>query len=282
MVVSIERVHYKTFKQGSKTYFYSSLFFPREIRRDVFSLYGFVRVADDFVDAEPQDIAGFYRFKDEYHSAREGGHTDDVIISSFVELMQRRAFDPQWVDAFLASMEMDLTKKVHLTLDEALEYVHGSAEVIGLFMARIMGLAPDSHPYAMMLGRAMQYINFIRDIEEDRRLGRLYLPLEGSGLCSLDYEHVCANGDAFCRFIKAQVERYREWQEEAEKGFAYIPRSYLIPIKTASDMYKWTARIIEHNPFIVYYEKAKPRRRRIVMQALWNTLRPVGRGVGYA
>jgi phytoene synthase len=276
--MSIDRVHYENFKRGSKTYFYSSLFFPKGVRRDVFTLYGFVRTADDFVDAVPQDIAGFRRFTDEYHHALGGGHTNNAIIESFVELLEQKDFDPQWVNAFFSSMEMDITKKIHITLDEVLEYIYGSGEVIGLFMAKIMGLSPDSYPYARILGRAMQYMNFIRDIQEDRQLGRMYLPLKDSGLDSLDYEHTCHNSNIFCHFIHAQIERYREWQAEAEKGFAYIPRSYLIPIKTASDMYKWTARIIERNPFVVYYEKAKPSRSRIVIQALLNTLRPMGRG----
>jgi phytoene synthase len=277
MVMSIDRAHYENFKRGSKTYFYSSLFFPRGVRRDVFTLYGFVRTADDFVDAVPQDIAGFRRFREEYHRALGVGHTYNPIIESFVELLERKDFDPQWVNAFFSSMEMDLTQKNHFTLDEVLEYIYGSGEVIGLFMAKIMGLSRDSYPYARILGRAMQYINFIRDIEEDRQMGRTYLPLEDSGLDSLDYEHTLAKSDIFRHFIQVQIERYREWQAEAEKGFAYIPRSYLIPIKTASDMYKWTAHIIEHNPFVVYYEKVKPSRNRIIIQALLNTLRPMER-----
>ena len=66
--MSLQQVHYQTFKSGSKTYFNSSLFFPRAARQDVFALYGFVRVADNFVDSVPQDPEGFHRFAAETYA----------------------------------------------------------------------------------------------------------------------------------------------------------------------------------------------------------------------
>ena len=84
---------FSIFKEGSKTYFYSSIFFPTYIKKDVFSLYGFVRKADNFVDSIPQDINGFYEFKDKYYDAINGKKTDDIVIDSFVNLMNKKDFD---------------------------------------------------------------------------------------------------------------------------------------------------------------------------------------------
>ncbi|MFP4301728.1 MAG: squalene/phytoene synthase family protein, partial [Spirochaetaceae bacterium] len=64
-----DAIHYETFKSGSKTYFNSSVFFPRDVREDVFVLYGFVRVADNYVDQVPQDAEGFYEFRRAYEKA---------------------------------------------------------------------------------------------------------------------------------------------------------------------------------------------------------------------
>src|SRR6056297_3937029 len=159
--MKIEEVHYQTFKSGSKTYFNSSRFFPADVRRDVFYLYAFVRKADNFVDEVPQDPDGFYRFCDSYRRALEqtDGSTGDPIIDRFVELHWRRGFDPAWTEAFLGSMEKDLFKKEYNSLQETLDYIYGSAEVIGLYMSRIMQLPPVADYPARMLGRAMQYIN---------------------------------------------------------------------------------------------------------------------------
>ena len=106
-------------------------------------------------------------FKDGYYNALLGKCTSDIIINSFFELLHRKSFQSSWVDAFFKSMEMDLIKKRYETIEETLSYIYGSAEVIGLMMAKILDLDPQSYPFARYLGRAMQYINFIRDIDED-------------------------------------------------------------------------------------------------------------------
>lgn len=269
----MEKQIFSLFKKGSTTYFYSSVFFPPNIRREVFILYAFVRKADDFVDAVPQQTDSFYRFVSTYHAALAGTAAHDVVIDSFVDLMKRNRLERDWTHAFLTAMELDITKKRYQALDETIAYMYGSAEVIGLFMARLLDLPAESYPAAQMQGRAMQYINFIRDIAEDLQLGRTYLPLHGSGLESLDESHTSNNQECFRSFIRSEIDRYRSWQRDAEMGYHFIPRRYRIAIKTASDMYRWTAEQIYRDPFIVYRMKVKPTISRIVLRALVNTIR---------
>lgn len=274
--MAVKKIQKQTFKRGSKTYFNSSLFFPKAVRDRVFSLYAFVRTADDFVDEIPQNSEGFYRFREQYRRALAGEAAGDVIIDGFVDLMERKRFEPAWVEAFFDSMEMDLTKKRYTSLEETLHYIYGSAEVIGLFMARIMDLPEQSFHAARMLGRAMQYINVIRDIDEDNGLGRTYLPLIDSGLKSLEHRHTCGHPEEFRAFIRQNIERYRGWQREAEAGYRFIPRRYLTPIKTAADMYQWTAKIIHKNPFIVYEKKVKPSKTRLFSTVVMNMIGATG------
>lgn len=267
----------EAFRRGSKTYFNSAVFFPQAVRRDVFLLYGFVRTADDFVDAIPQDAQGFRTFRRRYEEARaSGGLAGDPIIDSFLDVSRRKGFEDAWADAFLDAMEADLTKSRYETLDEVLGYIHGSAEVIGLFMAAIMGLAPEARGAAAALGRSMQYINFIRDVAEDNALGRTYLPLAGSGLADLREETARANPEAFVAFVRAQANRYREWQAHAEAGFGWIPWRCRVPIMTASRMYNWTASVIHRHPFVVYERKVKPTKPRIMAALCLNAFRALG------
>lgn len=270
--------HHEVFRRGSKTYFNSSRFFPPEQRDDVFILYGFVRVADDFVDRVPQDATGFQQFVEQYREAMAGKASGVEIIDSFVELGDRRAFDPAWADAFLQSMEWDLTKARYETVEETLEYIYGSAEVIGLYMARILELPREADHPARMLGRAMQFINFLRDIAEDNALGRTYLPIGESGLRSLAEDEARRRPEEFTRFVEAQLDRYESWQAEAEQGYGYIPRRARVPIKTAGDMYNWTAHSIRRDPFIVFERKVKPAKLRILARGIANRLSPRGRG----
>lgn len=273
--MKINKTIYTIFKKGSKTYFYSTIFFPKKVKRDVFTLYSFLRKADDYVDSIPQDSEGFYAFKDRYHDSKSGSVTGDVVIDSFRELTIRKNFEDEWVDAFLNSMEMDIYKSTYQNLEELETYLYGSSEVVGLFMAKIMNLPQESFQAARHLGKAMQYINFIRDISEDIELGRVYFPqedLEEFGLKNLEEKNTQVKEEKFKDFINKQLETYKSWQMEAEKGFDYIPYRYLISIKTASDMYNWTAREIENDPFVVYRRKIKPSASKVVFNVFSNSL----------
>lgn len=272
----INKTIYSIFKKGSKTYYYSTIFFPKRVKSDVFILYSFLRKADDYVDQIPQDTESFYQFCDRYYQAKDGIKTGDIVADSFVELKERKNFDDNWVDAFLTSMAMDITKSTYKDMDELNTYLYGSSEVVGLFMARIMDLSEESFYAARHLGRAMQYINFIRDIAEDIELGRTYFPqndLREFNLTSLEEKDVRVNPEGFKGFIHKQLKTYKLWQEKAEEGFRYIPYRYLIPIKTASDMYNWTARQIEEDPFVVYKRKIKPSSPKIVSNILTNSIK---------
>ena len=269
---------YAVFQSGSTTYFNSSLFFPPELRRDVFILYGFVRTADDFVDELPQDADGFEAFCRGWERSEGGLRSGDAIIDDFVDLSRRKGFESSWTRAFLASMAMDLEGPAFDELDETLAYIYGSAEVIGLFMSRIMGLPDNALPHARMLGRAMQYINFLRDIPEDTHLGRRYLPLEGSGLGSLSEAEAREHPEDFRRWFRGHSSLYRRWHAEAFKGYGYIPRRFLLPIRTAEDMYLWTAQTLEADPMMVFRRKVKPPRRRIIGKMAANLVRSVSRG----
>ena len=276
-----DAVQARVFKAGSTTYFNSSLFFPPAMRAEVFALYGFVRVADNFVDAIPQEAEAFRRFVARYRAAWAGTPADEAIIDDFVALAWQLEFDPTWTDAFLASMEADLSKRFYRTETEMLEYVYGSAEVIGLYMAKIMRLPAEAQFAAQRLGRAMQVINFIRDAAEDAAMGRRYLPLERDGVRLLDVpddwlparEWAQANPEKWTAFLRGHLERYAAWQAEAEAGYRFIPRRPRMAVRTAGDMYNWTARQIAADPFVVFDRKVKPKKGRIVAQALWNGLR---------
>ncbi|KPK62609.1 phytoene synthase [candidate division WOR_3 bacterium SM23_42] len=272
----VDRTLYSIFKEGSKTYFYSSLFFPMDVRSDVFILYAFVRKVDNYVDIIPQRKTEFYVFWKDFEAALKGGTSRDIVIESFVSLMNQKKFDRKWVRAFFEAMEMDLIKQKYKNIEETKKYMYGSAEVVGLMMASIMELPEESFECARHLGRAMQYINFIRDISEDLALGREYLPqndLQKCKLESLEYEYVKNHEARFNRFIRSQIKQYEEWQAAAETGFTYIPKRYFIPIKTASDMYKWTAEQIKKSPIIVYEKKVKPSIPFIVSRFVYSTMR---------
>lgn len=265
----------KIFKFGSTTYSTSSIFFPPSVRDNVAVVYAFVRTIDNFVDQKPQGIKQFKLFKKEYYQSRAGFISSNPIINLFNKTEKEFNFDPEWTDNFIQSMEIDITKSRYKTIKELEQYMYGSANVIGLYMAKLLHLPTEANQYAQMLGKSMQLINFIRDIGEDLWLGRIYFPqdeLKKFKLKSLVYEYTRKKSEDFIAFMHFQIDRYFEWQSFAEKGFKYIPKRYLIPIKTASDMYKWTGEEIKKNPFIIYRKKVKPSKFRIIKTGIINSL----------
>lgn len=258
------------FKNGSVTYYTASLFFPRKIKEDVFTLYAFVRVADNFVDTIPADKNGFLAFKDETLAHLKGKETTNTIIKEFVSLSKKKQFKSEWILSFLKSMEQDLTKKTYKTFGELEEYMYGSAEVIGLFMAAILELPKTSHVYAKKLGKAMQLINFIRDIKEDNNLGRTYLPLED--LKKFKITLLTDKNPDIQKLIRYELQRWATIQKEALEGLPFIPRTSRVCIKTASDMYTWTAKQIEKDPLVVFTKKLKPNKKQILVQYIRNML----------
>jgi 15-cis-phytoene synthase len=261
------------FRNGSKTYYTSSLFFSKKINHEVLILYSFLRTADDYVDLIPQQKDEFFKFKSQILDSIEGKIVDNQIAMDFAELFHRKKFEKEWVISFFEAMESDLGKVNMKTLKETEKYMYGSAEVVGLFMAKILDLEKDSYKYAKLLGKSMQYINFIRDFKEDLSLGRTYLPLDEAKKFNLDNLKISTvekNKEYFEMFIKKQIDHFFLWDRQAREGFKFIDKKNLIPIKTAQDSYLWTAKKIYNDPLIILRKKIKPSKLRIIMFAFKN------------
>jgi phytoene synthase len=280
----------KIFKKGSTTYYFSSRFFPKKVRDDVYRLYSFVRTADDYVDETPAQPKKLLALEKSYEGAVADSAFDAIahkwddkdarVIKHIVRLQHKYKFEKSWVEAFFASMKMDVDTKKYKSIDDSLRYVYGSAEVIGLMMAKVLKLPDEAYEYAKIQGRAMQWINFIRDIDEDNLLGRCYFPasdLKKYGLKNLSREEAHEKPEQFKKFVNAQIKRYKTWQAEADRGLHYIPERLQVPVKTAIDMYNWTARRIEANPLVVFDKKLKPRKRQVIRRVIRNTARGTAR-----
>ncbi len=251
------------FKQGSVTYYYSSLFFSGQTKKDVFNLYAYVRVIDDFVDSPNPNIKDFEHMWTQTKKCWESDHCSQQIVVEFVELAKRKNFSWDWIEAFWQAMRSDLKKHHYADFSELKKYMYGSAEVIGLMMAKILNLPEVSLSTAALQGQAMQYVNFIRDVKEDFDLGRNYLGYS-------DKEK--SNPKLWARCVSHHIQSYLNIQSQASQGYKFIPKKYLVPIKTAADMYDWTARQILKNPSIVWTKKIKPSKLRVIFTAIKNII----------
>ena len=172
-----------TTKQYSTSFSLGIRFLDKKIQKDVYSIYGFVRLADEIVDTfhdfDKADLLD--RFKADTYKAIEEGISLNPILNAFQHTVRQYNIDKDLIDTFLRSMEMDL-QKVDYDQVNYEDYIVGSAEVVGLMCLKVFTYGDQKHYdktkyYAERLGAAFQKINFLRDIQADyQELGRTYFP----------------------------------------------------------------------------------------------------------
>lgn len=153
------------------------------LRNPIYSIYGFVRLADEIVDSfEGYDKKYLLqKFKHETFESIESCISINPILNSFQHAVHQYNIDHELITTFLRSMEMDL-EKVNYTEEKYRQYILGSAEVVGLMCLYIFAegnaaMYEELKPYAMKLGAAFQKVNFLRDMKNDYQiLGRVYFP----------------------------------------------------------------------------------------------------------
>jgi phytoene/squalene synthetase len=158
-------------------------FLNNRLRNPIYSVYGFVRLADEIVDS----FEGFdkqyllEKFKEETFESIALHISVNPLLNSFQQTVHQYHIDHHLIETFLKSMEMDL-EKVDYTNEKYQQYILGSAEVVGLMCLQIFTegdekMYNDLKPFAMRLGAAFQKVNFLRDMKDDYQLlGRTYFP----------------------------------------------------------------------------------------------------------
>lgn len=172
-----------TTQKYSTSFSIGILFLNSRLRNPIYSIYGFVRLADEIVDSfhdydKKQLMASL---REEVYAAIERKISLNPIINSFQQVFHQYKISPELLDSFLVSMEMDLEKKEY-TSEEYSKYIFGSAEAVGLMCLSVFTennpkLYEELKPYAQKLGSAFQKVNFLRDVRMDNiELGRTYFP----------------------------------------------------------------------------------------------------------
>lgn len=155
----------------------------KSIKNSIYSIYGFVRYADEIVDS----FEGYNQkelldeFIDDYHKALERKISLNPILNSFQEVVNKHKIH-SLVEDFLVSMKKDLGEIKYSTEEEYKQYIYGSADVVGLMCLKVFVDGNEEKyqelkPYAEKLGSAFQKVNFLRDFSDDfKNLGRSYFP----------------------------------------------------------------------------------------------------------
>jgi phytoene synthase len=164
-------------RNGSKTFLAASFLLPRGVHEPASALYAFCRLADDAVDAGVERGDAVVRLRERLRLAYAGTPQDDPADRALALVVARHHIPAALFDALLEGFEWDLQGRRYDTLDALHEYAARVAGTVGAMMALLMGVrSAEGLARACDLGVAMQLSNIARDVGEDARLGRLYLP----------------------------------------------------------------------------------------------------------
>jgi phytoene synthase len=249
-----------------KTYYLATLLLPKAKRPFVHALYGFARYADEIVDdlastlSDKEKAAELKTWGDGVLAGLKSGNSNDQVGRALIDTVNRFAIPHEHFVAFLHSMTMDLTVTEYANYEALMEYVYGSAAVIGLEMVPILGaLSQAAYEPAEKLGVAFQLANFIRDVGEDLDRGRVYLPQNELAQFGVDREMLDARKltPEITAALKFQIERVRQLQREATPGILQLEPSSRPCIEAASELYCGIVDEVEAIGYDIFSKRAK-------------------------
>jgi len=270
--------------QHGKTYYLATLLLPPAKRPFVHALYGFARYADEIVDdlastlSDTQKAEALEKWGSSVIADIKSGKSHDHIGAALVDTVKRFDIPISYFEAFLKSMQMDLTITQYQNYEDLMEYVYGSAAVIGLQMLPILGtLSDEAYVAAEKLGVAFQLANFIRDVGEDLDRGRVYLPLKElakHGVTRQMLEERSLTPEIKSA-LKEQIARVRKLQAEASSGIKLLSPESRACIEAASELYCGIVDEVEKIDYEIFKKRAKTSTWRRIKVALPAYLRAI-------
>jgi phytoene synthase len=217
-------------KRYGTTYYRSTFLLPRVKRHHVHALYAFCRYADDIVDdlgpvPVAQREAALRDFGDRFFADLDRGRSDDPVLKAVVHTVKAFDIDRDCFRRFLRSMAMDLTVTTYETFEDLLDYMDGSAAVIGEMMLPVLEpSSPDALAPARDLGTAFQLTNFLRDVNEDLDRGRVYIPQEDIRKFAAEQALAERRVTREWRDLMAfEIARTRRYYDSADAGVDHLP-----------------------------------------------------------
>lgn len=245
----------------SKTFFVASGLLPKAKRQAARALYAFCRITDNIVDDPSITNAERLRSLAKWQAAvmTDSPKPDDLVCLAWADTQVKfnlpRGFAQQLIDG----VRRDIDQTRYQTFADLAEYSYGVASTVGLMAMHIVGFAGEQAlPYAIRLGVALQLTNILRDVAEDWRNGRIYLPLDELHRFGLSEADIARGqvDDRWRMFMAFQIERNRRLYAESLPGISTLDSDGRFAIAAAADLYQAILRDIELNDYDVFSRRA--------------------------
>ena len=236
-------------KGGSRTFHAASLVLPRKIADPAIALYAFCRLADDAVDLGGNRAAAVERLKERLDRAYRGQPVNFPADRAFADVVARFSIPRELPEALLEGLAWDTEGRRYETLPDLYAYAARVAGAVGAMMTLVMGQrAPEIVARACDLGVAMQLTNIARDVGEDARAGRLYLPLSWLRDAGIDPEAWLSKpvfGSEIAAIVQRLLDAADALYDRATFGIEHLPRTCRPGIYAARALYAEIGRELE-------------------------------------
>jgi len=267
---------------GSKSFYFATRFFPRELARRAFAVYWFCRTTDDLVDEAPtheQGASGLNAWESELRFGLSGGHVSNPVLKLFLHVQELCQIPAEYPLDLIAGCRMDLDQNRYQSYADLRVFCYRVASCVGLMMCHLIGfkdarLVSQGKQHAIDLGLAMQITNILRDVGTDLEMGRIYFPREDMERFGYSEEDLRARRitPAFRSLMKFEAERARACYASALPGIAMLRPEGRFAVEIAAKVYSGILREIEAADYDVFSRRAvvSPR------EKYWITARAIG------
>ena len=233
-------------RRHGTTYYWGARLLPLARRRHVYAVYTLARLADDIVDlagarSASETACALDEFELHFHQAVDEGDSPDPTMAAVATTVRSCRIPAECFDRFFAAMRADLTQARSQTWQDLLDYMDGSAAVIGEMMLPILQPGRPAVAAARALGLAFQLTNFLRDVDEDLDRGRVYVPQEDLLRFGADPTRRGVD-EPWRELMRFEIDRNRRLYREADEGLPALPAASRRCVATARVLY---ARILE-------------------------------------
>ena len=264
----------------ARNFYYSFMCLPAEKRASMCAIYAFMRYSDDISDAEGSDRAARMRgWRAALDRALDGNCGDSPILPAFRDAVHRHGIPREYFHLLIDGAEMDLTPRRYETFAQTYDYCYHVASVVGLVCIHVFGFRdPEALKLAEENGIAFQLTNILRDLQEDARMGRVYLPqedLQRFGYTEAELE-AGVRDERFRRLMEFQVERARGYYDRAEPLLGLIEPDSRPCLQAMRRIYGGILdRIVEQGYDVFSRRAAVPTWRKLVIagEAWWQSRR---------
>ena len=244
--------------QHSRSFHFASRLLPTEKRLAVRALYAFCRVTDDIVDRPEGDVENRLRLWRKT-LVNPGAVQNDLVTLAWTDARSRHGIPVRYAEQLIDGVARDIYQTRYETFNDLATYCYGVASTVGLMAMHIIGFEDlAAVPYAIKLGVALQLTNILRDVGEDWRAGRVYLPQDEITEFGLDETDLAAGrvDENWRNFMRFQIQRNRQLYKEAWPGIQYLNSDGRLAIATAADIYRAILVDIEANDYDVFRRRA--------------------------